>query len=78
VLSASFPKEFQALAADRRGDIYNLQGKKDEAKAEYTKAWQGLGQEVEYRTLVEVKLTALGIDVQALKQPAAPAESAKS
>lgn len=78
VLSASFPKEFQALAADRRGDIYNLQGKKDEAKAEYTKAWQELGQEAEYRTLVEVKLTALGVDVQALKQPAAPAESAKS
>lgn len=78
LLAADFPQEFQALAADRRGDVYNLQGKKNEAKAEYTKAWQGLGNEAEYRTLVEVKLTALGVDVQSLKQPAAPAESAKS
>ena len=73
-LSGSFPKEFEALAADRRGDVYNLQGKKNEARAEYTKAWQGLPQDMEYRQLVEVKLTALGVDVQTLK----PAESAKS
>ncbi|HEY8360712.1 MAG TPA: tetratricopeptide repeat protein, partial [Ramlibacter sp.] len=77
-LAGDFPKEFQALAADRRGDIYNLQGKKNEAKAEYTKAWEGLGPDAEYRILVEVKLTALGVDVQSLKQPAAPAESVKS
>lgn len=74
-LSAGIPPEFEALAADRRGDIYSLQGKKNEAKAEYTKAWKGLGADSEYRTLVEVKLTALGVDVQGLK-PAA--ESAKS
>lgn len=72
-LSGSFPKQFEALAADRRGDIYRLQGKNAEAKAEYTKAWQGLAG-TDYRTLVEVKLTALGVDVQSLK----PAESAKS
>jgi predicted negative regulator of RcsB-dependent stress response len=71
-LSAGFPKPFEALAADRRGDVYNLQGKKNEAKAEYTKAWQGLDEEGDYRTLVEVKLTALGVDVKALK-PAQPA-----
>ena len=72
---SGLPAEFDGLAADRRGDIYNLQNKKEEAKAEYTKAWKALGNESEYRTLVEVKLTALGVDVQALK-PAA--ESAKS
>lgn len=77
-LSAEFPAEFRALAADRRGDVYNLQGKKNEAKAEYTKAWQGLAAEAEYRTLVEVKLTALGVDVQGLKPAGAPAESVKS
>jgi predicted negative regulator of RcsB-dependent stress response len=71
-LSAGFPKSFEPLAADRRGDVYNLQGKKNEAKAEYTKAWHGLDNEEEYRTLVEVKLTALGVDVQSLK-PAQPA-----
>lgn len=76
-LSADVPKEFQALVADRRGDIYQLQGKKAEAKAEYLKAWQGLDEGVEYRRLVEVKLTALGVDTQALK-PAAPAAAAAS
>jgi predicted negative regulator of RcsB-dependent stress response len=69
------PKPFEALAADRRGDIYNLQGKKDQARQEYIKAWQGLGGDSEYRPLVEVKLTALGVDVSTLK-PAA--ESVKS
>lgn len=73
-LSASMPSQFQAIAADRRGDVYKLQGKQDQAKAEYTKAWQGLGNDLQYRSLVEVKLTALGVDVQALK----PAESAQS
>ena len=70
------PAQFEPLAADRRGDIYNLQGKKDQAKAEYTKAWKGLSGDADYRTLVEVKLTALGVDVPALK--AQPAEAAKS
>ncbi|MDB5901002.1 MAG: hypothetical protein JWP41_4604 [Ramlibacter sp.] len=66
-LSSGMPREFEALAADRRGDIYNLQGKKNEAKTEYAKAWQAFGPESEYRMLVEVKLTALGVDVQSLK-----------
>jgi predicted negative regulator of RcsB-dependent stress response len=73
-LSSGLPAQFEALAADRRGDIYNLQGKKEEAKAEYTKAWRGFAPESEYRMLVEVKLTSLGVDVQGLK----PAETAKS
>jgi predicted negative regulator of RcsB-dependent stress response len=73
-LAAGMPHEFEALVADRRGDIYNLQGKKAEARTEYTKAWKAFGSEAEYRALVEVKLTALGVDVQALK----PAETAKS
>ena len=74
-LSASMPKDFEALAADRRGDIYNLQGKRDQARAEYTKAWQGMNAAADYRALVEVKLTSLGVDVKTLT-PAA--ESAKS
>ncbi|HVE53683.1 MAG TPA: tetratricopeptide repeat protein, partial [Ramlibacter sp.] len=36
------PASFEPLAADRRGDIYRLQGKNDQARTEYTKAWQGL------------------------------------
>jgi predicted negative regulator of RcsB-dependent stress response len=75
VLAGSLPPQFEGLAADRRGDIYKLQGKRDEAKAEYTKAWHALGADSEYRALVEVKLTALGVDVASLKgQP----EAAKS
>lgn len=64
---SGLPERFEPLAADRRGDIHNLQGRKDQAKAEYTKAWQGLAADAEYRNLVEVKLTALGVDVSTLK-----------
>ncbi|MBC5766687.1 YfgM family protein [Ramlibacter albus] len=75
-LAQPMPKEFEALAADRRGDVYNLQNKVAEAKAEYTKAWQGLEDRVDYRRLVEIKLGALGIDTNTLKAPAAPAAAA--
>lgn len=71
LLAGDFPASFQSLAADRRGDIYQLQGKKAEARAEYTKAWQALAADSPYRPLLEVKLTALGVDVASLK--AAPA-----
>jgi len=64
-LSAPFPAEFAALAADRRGDIYQAQGKKAEAVAEYLKAYKGLDAGSEYRRLVDVKLAALGTSVQA-------------
>lgn len=73
-LAAEFPKEFEPLVADRRGDIYNLQGKKAEAKAEYAKAYKGMEERNEYRRLVEVKLSALGVDLQQLA--GAPAQAA--
>lgn len=60
LLAAEMPKEFEALAADRRGDVYLAQGKKAEAQAEYEKAYKGLPAAVDYRILVEAKLTALG------------------
>lgn len=74
-LSGEFPKEFEPLAADRRGDVFNLQGKKVEAKAEYTKAYKGFDDRAEYRRLVEVKLSALGVDPQQIAAPAAAAAS---
>jgi predicted negative regulator of RcsB-dependent stress response len=61
-VSGNFPKDFAALAADRRGDILAAQGKKSEAAAEYEKAYKGLDERVEYRRLVEVKLNARGVD----------------
>jgi len=72
-LDGSFPAEFAPLLADRRGDIYNLQGKKDQARAEYTKAWQGMETRDEYRRLLEVKLTALGVDPKTLAPETKPA-----
>ena len=77
-LEGDMPAEFAALAADRRGDIYQLQGKKAEAKAEYTKAYKGLEEQSEYRRLVEMKLTALGIDPKSLRTDDKAAGSARS
>lgn len=77
-LAGTFPKGFEPLAADRRGDIYNVQGKKAEAKAEYLKAWQGLDERAEYRRLVEIKLNALGVDPQAKKVGQAAAGATQS
>lgn len=60
-LDGAMPKEFEPLAADRRGDVLLAQGKKDEAKAAYQAAWKAFGEEqADYRRLVEAKLTALG------------------
>lgn len=61
-LTGTFPKDFEPLAADRRGDLLALQGKPAEAKAEYVKAYKGLEERSGYRRLVEVKLNALGGD----------------
>ena len=74
-LAGDMPKEFEGLAADRRGDIYTAQGKKTEAKAEYGKAFKALDERTDYRRLVEVKLSALGVDPQQLAAPAATAAS---
>lgn len=54
-------KEFAALQADRRGDLYKLQGKPDQAKAEYLKAHAALDKTQDYRHLVEAKLATLGV-----------------
>lgn len=51
---------FEALAADRRGDILAAQGKKDEALAAYKKAYETMDSKIDYRRLVEAKLTAMG------------------
>jgi predicted negative regulator of RcsB-dependent stress response len=61
-LSGTYPKEFEPMAADRRGDVLALQGKAAEAKAEYVKAYKGFDDKSSYRRLVEMKLNALGGD----------------
>ncbi len=62
--------EFAALAADRRGDILLTQGKSEEAKTAYEKAWNAMDPKIDYRRLVEAKLNVLGV------QPAASAAEA--
>jgi len=74
-LDAATAKDFEALVADRRGDVLVAQGKKDEAKAAYLKAWQAMEPNVEYRRLIEAKLTALGAAPPA--QPPKTAGAAK-
>ncbi len=59
-LAASFPDEFKALAADRRGDLLQLQGKKPEALAAYQEAYKAMAADVDYRKILAIKLTALG------------------
>lgn len=75
-LTEGLPKEFDALAADRRGDILLAQGKREEAKAAFEKAHKAMDERSEYRRLVEVKLNALGVDVSSKEAAAANAPSA--
>ena len=51
---------FQALVADRRGDVLLAQGKSAEARSAYEAAWKAMDAKVEYRRLIDAKLTALG------------------
>jgi predicted negative regulator of RcsB-dependent stress response len=53
-------REFDALIADRRGDLLAVQGKRAEAIAAYQAAHKTLDEKVEYRNLIDAKLTALG------------------
>jgi predicted negative regulator of RcsB-dependent stress response len=59
-LDGASAKEFEALVADRRGDILLAQGKTEEAKAAFRKAWDTMDPKVEYRRLIDAKLTSLG------------------
>ena len=61
-LDGKVPGSFEPLVADRRGDVLMTQGKPDEAKAQYEKAWAGMTPDNEYRRLVEVKLASLGVN----------------
>ena len=71
-LGATTSPAFAGLLADRRGDVLLAQGKRDEAKAAYLAAYQAMDARLDYRQLVEAKLTALG----AAPAPAASASGA--
>jgi predicted negative regulator of RcsB-dependent stress response len=68
---------FEALAADRRGDVLAAQGKRAEAIAAYQTAWKAMDPAVDYRRLVDAKLTALGAAPEAPAAAASAAEAAR-
>jgi predicted negative regulator of RcsB-dependent stress response len=61
VLAVSPPERFQGLYADRRGDILIMQSKLNEARAEYRKALEKLALDSPLRSVVQMKLDALGV-----------------
>ncbi len=69
-LDSVMPVAFAGLVADRKGDVLLAQGKGEEAKDQYLIAWKALGDRVDYRQLVEVKLASLGVDVSTLSAAA--------
>lgn len=66
---------FKGLVADRRGDVLMAMGKSPEAKAAWLQAYRSMGEKVDYRRLIEAKLTAVGA---APDGPAAPAVAASA
>jgi predicted negative regulator of RcsB-dependent stress response len=68
-LEGATAKEFAGLVADRRGDVLLAQGKTAEARTAYQAAYAAMDDKIDYRRLVEVKLTALAA-------PPAPAAAA--
>ena len=70
-LDAATAPTFEALVADRRGDVLAAQGKPERARAAYQTAWATMSDKVDYKRLIEAKLTSLG----AAPAPAASAAS---
>ncbi|MFY8084424.1 MAG: YfgM family protein [Rubrivivax sp.] len=61
VLDSVSVKGFEALVADRRGDVLLAQGKPQQAAEAFLAAWKGFPETVEYRRVVEAKLNTLGV-----------------
>ena len=59
-LDAAKAVGFEALVADRRGDVLLAQGKKGDAVAAYKSAWTSMPEKTEYRRVIDAKLTSLG------------------
>jgi predicted negative regulator of RcsB-dependent stress response len=60
LLQAPASAAFAPLYADKRGDALLAQGKREEARAEYKKAFEGLDKSIAYRETVELKLNSVG------------------
>lgn len=59
-LEAVKSDDFTGLVADRRGDILLAMGRNDEAIKAFQQAWSAMVESLEYRSLIQAKLTSLG------------------
>lgn len=64
-LSAPMPATFNALVADRRGDVLQAQGKADDARKAYQSAYDAAQDDADFRRILEAKLNALGVNPDA-------------
>jgi len=69
-LDAATAAGFEHLVADRRGDVLLAQGKSDEARVAYQVAWAAMDDQLDYRRVVDAKLTALGAPPAPASAPA--------
>lgn len=60
LLEAPHPESFDGLYADLKGDVLNAQGKPEEARAAYQVAFNKFDAKSMYRSLIQMKLDALG------------------
>ncbi len=60
LLDAKAPESFVGLYADLKGDVLNAQGKMEEARAAYLQAFDKTDTNSQYRSLIQMKLDALG------------------
>lgn len=74
-LSGPLDPNYTALAADRMGDAYALQNKREEAIKAYTQAFNSMDAAQPYRQMMAGKLSGLGVDVASLAAAAAKATS---
>ena len=77
-LDAIRGKDFASLADDRRGDILLAQGKREQARQQFQKAYDGMDPKLEYRRLIEAKLATLGVAADAGDKAGAAATPASA
>lgn len=68
-LAAIQSPAYEALVADRRGDLALLAKDPARARDQFSKAYLGLDAELPYRRLVEAKLMSVGVDPATLVKP---------
>jgi len=61
LLNAAHPESFDSLYLDLTGDVYNAQGKKDQARAAYKQALEKAVSKGNYTVAIQMKLDALGV-----------------